>query len=111
MGEFLSFNKMLTPTIIKIVFFVECALSIIVGLVMFFSGLSNDFGGGLQVFMGIVIIVAGPFVSRISCELLIVLFKMHENLRIIARNVEENNSTVKPTQPTTRSASSEQANI
>lgn len=110
MGEFLSFNKMLTPTLIKIIFFVGCGISVLAGLGIIISGMNAYDGGGFMVLLGLIVIVVGPFLTRVYCELLIVLFKMHENLRIVAKQFEGNSPTTPPTQ-TTRSASSEQANI
>ena len=110
MGEFLNFNKMLTPTLIKIIFYVGCGISILVGLGVIIAGMNSYDGGGLMVLLGIIIIIVGPFITRINCELLIVLFKMHENLRIIAKQYDGSSSTT-PSAPTTRSASSEQANF
>jgi len=83
-NEFLSFDKMLTPIIIKAIFIVGCALSVLAGLVMFYVSIGEQ--DGFLMLMGIVVIVVGPVIMRINVELLIVLFKIHEYLRIIARN-------------------------
>lgn len=83
MNEFLSFNKMLTPIIIKAIFIVGCALSVLAGLVMFYVSISEV--DSFLMIMSIVIIIVGPVAMRITIELMIVLFKMHEYLRIIAK--------------------------
>ncbi|WP_203289039.1 DUF4282 domain-containing protein [Metabacillus sp. cB07] len=87
MQDFLKFNKMITPTIITVIFYVGSALSIIAGFISIATGASADFGGGAQVFAGLLTLLFGPFVIRIYCELLIVMFKMHENLQVITRHV------------------------
>ena len=78
--SFLSFNKMITPTIIKIIFIVGVCFSVLTGLFQVIVGLSSSFGGGLQVFLGLMTIIIGPFLTRIYCEILILFFKMHETL-------------------------------
>ncbi|MFY0761550.1 DUF4282 domain-containing protein [Metabacillus dongyingensis] len=45
------------------------------------------YGGGAQIFAGLFMILLGPFVIRIYCELLIVMFKMNEALQDIKKNV------------------------
>ena len=90
MQEFLSFDKMITPTLIKIIFYIGCALSVIAGIIMIISGVNSYYGGGAQVFMGIVLLILGPFLTRIYCELLIVQFKMQEHLAHIRKTSDTN---------------------
>ena len=81
--EFLNFDKMITPSIIKFVFWIGSGLTILSGLIMMISGAASSYGGGIQVFLGILTILIGPFVIRIYCELLILFFKIHETLQEI----------------------------
>ena len=85
--NFLSFERMITPVIIKILFYIGLVGSVIAGVVVFFGGiiggLSSDGGfgtvlGGL--IGGPLIIILGVLVSRIYCELLILFFRMNETL-------------------------------
>lgn len=89
MKEYIQFDKMITPTIIKFIFWAGVGLSVLFGLITIISGATSNFGGGAQVLIGLVTIVLGPLVVRIYCELLIVLFKMHESLNKIANNSEK----------------------
>ncbi|MEE8323180.1 MAG: DUF4282 domain-containing protein [Candidatus Bathyarchaeia archaeon] len=73
-NEFSSFKKMITPTFIQIIFWVGAAVIAIVGLYMMVRA---DF------FLGLIYLVLGPVVWRIYCEILIVLFKIHENVEAI----------------------------
>ncbi|PYZ96880.1 hypothetical protein CR205_14480 [Alteribacter lacisalsi] len=90
MNEFFNFNQMITPTIIKILFWAGAGLSVLMGLITMFSG-------GYGFLAGLVIIAAGPLIVRVYCELLIVYFKVHESLnrvnntldRIAAKNKNE----------------------
>lgn len=88
MQDFLNFNKMLTPTIIKVIFLVGSVLSVIGGLFAMVAGAQQPYGGGAAVFMGLLMILFGPFVTRVYCELLIVQFKMHEALDKLAKQNE-----------------------
>lgn len=53
------------------------------GVTVFLMGLSGG-GSGFETLGGLLIIVASPFVNRIWCEGMIVIFKIHENLNKIA---------------------------
>jgi len=69
------FDRMLTPSIITVVYWL-LLLSVLVG------GIGMMFGQSF--FAGLGIIVFGALGVRIWCELLIVLFKIHQNLKAIA---------------------------
>ncbi|WP_439509845.1 DUF4282 domain-containing protein [Marinimicrobium koreense] len=69
------FDRMLTPSIITVVYWL-LLLSVLVG------GIGMMFGQSF--FAGLGIIVFGTLGVRIWCELLIVLFKIHQNLKAIA---------------------------
>lgn len=72
-GIFL-FNGMLTPKIITFVYWL-----MLIGCLV--AGLGAMGQRSMGVWMGIGIMVGGPIVARIWCELLIVLFKVEEHLR------------------------------
>ena len=73
-GDFLSFRKMITPVIIQVIFWLGVVGSVLVGLGAVLGG------RGLY---GLGLIVIGPIVVRIECELLILLFRMHDALQEI----------------------------
>lgn len=76
------FDSMLTPKIITFVYWVSLAMVVFFGLISMFGGYGGlTFGKFLW---GLFTIVAGGVGTRISCELLIVLFKIHENIKKIA---------------------------
>jgi len=83
-NRFFNFDKMITPTIIKILFWIGVALCVIFGLFQIVSGAISPWGGGRAVLSGILTLVVGPILVRVYCELLIVIFKMHEALQKIA---------------------------
>ena len=93
-SSFLNFDKMLTPTIIKIVFWIGAGLSVLMGLLMIIQGAGAYYGGGASIFMGLLTIVIGPFVVRIYCELLIIFFKMNETLHEVKNLLAKQNKPV-----------------
>ena len=88
MEDFINFKKMLTPIIIKVLFWVGVALAILGGLATIVGGLSND-GGGKAVLMGLLMIVLGPVIVRIYCELLIVIFSINDTLTDIKNMMQD----------------------
>ena len=98
LSDYLSFRKMITPVVIQVLFWLGAALCVITGLVTMVSAMAggstttqpNPFGGTIQVhnagtgflgfISGLAILVIGPIMVRIYCELLIVIFKIHSEL-------------------------------
>lgn len=77
------FDSMLTPKIITAVYWLLLALVVMSGLGTMASGMSGSF------FMGLGIILFGAIGVRIWCELLIVLFKINDNLKRMVENKPE----------------------
>ena len=93
MNDFLNFRKMITPTIIQILFWIGLAVSILGGLgTLIFSfiaaGAANSQGtAGVGVFMvfagligGILQAAFGVLLTRIWCELIILSFRIYDTL-------------------------------
>lgn len=87
MDDFLKFRKMITPAIIQVLFWVGVVGCVIAGLVTI--GYSFDsYSGGVGVFLsGLMILILGPVGVRISCELLILFFRMNDTLTEIKDNL------------------------
>ncbi len=90
--KFISFDKMITPSIIKIIFWLGVAISIISGLIIIIGGIASPYGGGGEVISGLLFIIFGPLMTRVYCELLILLFKIHDNLCEIKDKLNENDN-------------------
>jgi hypothetical protein len=77
------FEAMLTPKVITFVYWILLFVVVISGFVMMFGfGLYGfSFGSFIK---GLLTIVVGSALVRIWCELLIVLFKINENVQKIA---------------------------
>lgn len=80
MKTFLNFDKMITPAIIKFIFYIGTAISVLVSLGMIVRGMNSHYGGGFMVLIGILTLILSPLIIRIYCELLIVIFKINESL-------------------------------
>lgn len=74
LSKMLNFDTMITPSVIKFIYYFFSGLGILIGLLTM-----ND-----SVLLGLLIAVMTPFMARISCEGIIVIFKIHENLSKIA---------------------------
>jgi len=89
--SFFSFERMVTPMIIKVIFWIGFIGSLIGGAVIFFGGIitgisNSEFGtivGGL--FGGPIAAVLGILAVRIYCELLILFFRINETLTDIKK--------------------------
>ena len=79
MEDFISFRKMITPTILQVLFWVGVAGSVIFGLFTIVSSFSRYRGGFLFLY-GLLVIIMGPILTRIYCELLILFFRMYDTL-------------------------------
>ena len=75
MKDIFFFDSMLTPKIITFVYWL-----LLISILL--SGLGTMFTTSF--FAGLGILIFGAIGVRIWCELLIVLFKIHENLRKLA---------------------------
>lgn len=81
MKDILNIDSMLTPKLITLVYRLLLAVAVFSGLGAMFKG----YGGFFENFLtGVAIIIGGGVAARIWCELLIVLFKIHENIKKIA---------------------------
>lgn len=94
MNDYLSFKKMITPLIIQILFWAGVGASVIYGLVTIIQGLtvSHWVGGpvgGVAVLYGLLIMVIGPVISRVVCELLVTFFKMSGSLEEIKNKLDK----------------------
>ena len=74
-GEYLSFRKHYTPTIIHVLFWVLLFANTVEAL---FNG--HDFWGGLFT------LVVGPVLIRVACELILILFEINDSLTVIRNN-------------------------
>lgn len=77
MEDFVAFRKMVTPVVIQVVFWIGVIVAVVGALATMFRG---------NFLAGLVALILGPLLVRIYCELIIVVFKMHESLVEIQKN-------------------------
>lgn len=90
MKDFLAFRTMITPVIIQIIFWAGVALCILFGIGYIVIG-SRYYGGAAPVY-GLMILILGPLVVRIYCEILIIFFRINETLTEIKHTLEDRRS-------------------
>jgi len=79
MKSVLGFEKLITPVIIKIVYYIGIVAVVLFGLFTIIQGIRFNMASSM--FGGLFIIVLGPILVRFYCELLIVIFNIHDYLR------------------------------
>jgi uncharacterized protein DUF4282 len=83
--DVLFFDAMLTPKVVTLVYWLLLVAAVIAGLgSMFYMGFQYMTFGSFA--RGIAITVGGAIGARIWCELVIVLFKLNENVQRIANS-------------------------
>ena len=94
MNDFLTFRKLITPTIIQVIFWIGVAVCVLGGLVAIVQGAGGHQGTGPQVLRGVLLMILGPLAVRIYCELLIIMFRIHDRLTEISNNTGSKQSGV-----------------
>mgnify|MGYP001209083294 CR=1 FL=1 len=90
MKRFFSFERMITPIIIKILFWIGLVISAVTGVVVFVTAVINAFSDGdpLAIILGLLLgalgailaFALGALITRIYAELLILAFQINESL-------------------------------
>ena len=78
--KIIRFDEMITSRLIQIIYLLGAGLISLVGLVFLFR----------TFLLGLAIIIFGNLVWRINCELIILLFKIKDNLAEIKNNLDTN---------------------
>jgi hypothetical protein len=86
MGDILAFRRMITPIIIKIVFWIGLIGILVLGIMVIVDGVSNDSDIGEVIAGSVLILILGPIIWRVFCEILLLTFRIIENLADI-RNI------------------------
>jgi hypothetical protein len=71
-----GFKKMFTPIVIQILFWIGVVLTTVIGLISIIGGLASHYGGGGAVLGGLIMLLVGPIIVRVQCELIIVIFRI-----------------------------------
>ncbi len=102
--ECCSFKKMITPVIIQVLFWIGVVITTVSGLIGIIGGLaSHSGGGGGMVLTGLIVLLVGPIVIRVQCELIIVIFRILDvlvDIRDRQCGAGSSTTTTPPTPPT-----------
>ena len=84
MGDFFAFRKMITPAVIQFFFWIGVIVCVVTGLGILAGGDTLAAAAPVSpTLVGVLVLVLGPLLVRIYCELLMVLFRIYESLRAI----------------------------
>jgi len=75
MQDLLSLNRMITPVFIHVIYWIGIAAVLLAGF--------GVIAGGGGILKGLLAMVVGVIVVRVGCEVLIVLFRINDNLAAI----------------------------
>lgn len=78
MRDLLYFDSMITPKLITLVYWISLALLALGGVVTLFAGEGNFLVRVLTLLIGLPL---GALLIRVYCELLMVLFKINDNIQ------------------------------
>jgi hypothetical protein len=84
MQDLLGFDKMVTPIIIRILYFLGLLGVLAATVVSLFQG---------RILAAIGVLVFGAIMVRVYSELLILLFRIHDNLVSINQQMKDRNSS------------------
>ena len=77
--DFAVFKSFITPAIITVLFWIGAVLSIALGLFGLFSPYGGPFRG--NVLLALLTMFVGPILWRLFCEKMLVLFRIHSELK------------------------------
>ena len=78
-NKFLNFDQLIVPTVIKVVYVISSIAVVVAALAVP--------GSELPPLLRVLMIIGGLFGARLYCELIIVLFKISENVsKIVAKD-------------------------
>lgn len=84
MLDFLSFRRMLIPYLVQVLFWCGTAVCVFGGILIMAGKASTPMVGGVHVdnrFVGgLIVLLGGPLVIRLWCEVLVVVFRINETL-------------------------------
>ncbi|OXL19697.1 DUF4282 domain-containing protein [Psychrobacter sp. DAB_AL32B] len=80
MNSLLSFESFITPKVITILYWLILFAVFVGGVSVMFSGM-----GAAGFFAGLFVMIIGGISTRIYCELIMVIFRNNEYLKIISK--------------------------
>jgi uncharacterized sodium:solute symporter family permease YidK len=86
--DLFQWERFITPSIIKIFYWLALAMAVLGGLQSVFGGLGaifsgNLIGGVLAIIAGVLVAFIGVIVARIAAEFVLIVFRINEHLGAI----------------------------
>jgi hypothetical protein len=78
LSDFIFFRRMLTPWLLQCFFWVSFFSCIVAGILLLIQG---------QISMGLITLLGAPFMLRITCEFMILFFRMNETLTDLKNHI------------------------
>lgn len=92
-NDLLQWDRFITPTVIRIFYWMAVGLIVLTGLSFIFSAFSmmavNFFAGFFLLIASILYVCAGIIFVRIVCELVMVVFRINDHLGAIREQGEK----------------------
>ena len=87
-GDLFQWERFITPSIIKIFYWLALAMAVLAGLQSLFGGLGaifsgNLIGGVLLIVGGVLVAFIGVIFARIAAEFVLIVFRINEHLGAI----------------------------
>jgi len=79
MNSLLSFKSFITPKVITVLYWLMLFAVFVGGITTMFSGM-----GAAGFFLGLFVMIIGGISTRIYCELIMVIFRNNEYLKVIS---------------------------
>ena len=80
-SDWLYLKKMITPIVIQIIYWLGIVVAVIFGLIAIVKAFGPFGGGAIGLVTGVLMIVLGPILVRVYCEILVVMFNIYEELK------------------------------
>lgn len=91
-GDLFNWDRFITPSIIRIFYWLAVGLIVLAGLSGVFSALAmmtmNIFAGLAALFAALLFVLVGIMAARISAEFVLIVFRISENLDAIRQRGE-----------------------
>ncbi len=94
MTDFFAFRKMITPAVIQIIFWLGVSICIVTGIGLISNSFHSPLFRETKLTVGLLVLIVGPIVVRIICELQIVIFRIGDTLIEIRNNIVSNVDSV-----------------
>lgn len=85
MKGFLNFDRLIATQGIKVLYWIGSIIALIYPVIMIITGFVENYVG--LVIVGLISLLTGQLMVRISCELLIVMFKMNDALTNVKKEI------------------------